>query len=131
MNYLIQNDNGVIEEIEACNFPDGCIVSGKYRGIRFYGIVNCGHIDDGSARMPYLKEYIDIKLHDIINPDTGESTHVKMWMATDNQGHTRTYYRKPIWRKWEYYDKLGWDYVGKNICGQTWKDDPREVWIKL
>jgi hypothetical protein len=149
MSHLIQTD-GIIKEYKPEDLPNGCVISGTTKlckgmvfGLKEGSCITAYpyQIDD------YKKEYEldvwglhainDIKIHDIINPETGESTHVKRWSAVDRDGYVFIYYEKPKRLNegnsgtWDGPRQLSDEYILYPSNGQTWEDEPRPVWIEI
>jgi hypothetical protein len=132
VKHLIQID-GIIKEYKPEELPDGCVVT----SITPYDDCIVPFITYLGKGVPLT--YKHIKIHDIIKPETGESTHERRWMATDKKsGWVGVYYRKPkrnmtlpLWEGLNdghnYTTYKGHD----NFCGQTWEDEPRPVWIEI
>jgi hypothetical protein len=145
MAHLIQID-GIIKEYKPEDLPNGCVISGTTElckgmvfGLKEGSCITAYpyQIDD------YKKEYEldvwglhainDIKIHDIINPETEESTHQKMWLCKDERPVDVGIlsYDKPFRmrdkNKWKMYHEFSEieDYL------ISWEDEPRPVWIEI
>jgi hypothetical protein len=137
MIHRIQTD-GIIKEYKPEELPDGCVAIGEGRitGKYFTATKQKGlWKNDGNT---YLQNAFKThRIIDIINPETGESTHVKRWSAVDRDGYVFIYYEKPKRLNegnsgtWDGPRQLSDEYILYPSNGQTWEDEPRPVWIEI
>jgi len=128
---IIQNKDGEWKEYQAHELPDGCIVTQKQDCVPFR-IVNI--VTKNTMAISKTHGCYNTKIHDIVD-DNGISTHVKRWMAMGGNEDVWSglYYGKPIrcLNQKVWHGELSGSTCGgrgSNNCGQTWEDEPIEVW---
>jgi hypothetical protein len=135
VTHLIQTD-GIIKEYNTIDSPTNLYILWSWKNKR-------NRLCFGNSKslkqslILYGDKISNITLHDIINPETEESTHVKRWIAVDRDGYVFIYYEKPKRLNegnsgtWDGPRQLSDEYILYPSNGQTWEDEPRPVWIEI
>ena len=130
---IIETDEG-FKAFEPHELPDGCIVSfcDCYGDGRYFSSTYKSKVYFNNDIFKLSNDIcFDIKLHDIID-ESGNRTHHLRYMTTGRTRRTFITAYKPIKKETGYYDQgCLLKEIGKNICGQTWEDEPWEVWEKI